>query len=267
MAKEYQEKLRPPEFITVYEYKGIVPTSFKHEKLMGIWQEAGYSFLFFRGDLSQEPNIDLLGYGKRHVFKYTDWIGGEFKPFCVGRFSIRPVWEEGRPGDLVLDPSVVFGSGLHPTTYHCLGMIDWIESLPTRAMDLGTGTGILAIALAKRGAHVIALDNNPLCVEVAKKNISINGLKDKIEVLLADLMEAHLDLPELVVANLGPVPLRKILKQQEARNVKIFIISGITRSFVGEFQDLLKGMGFSLIRHLDDGIWHTFMAERMEHVQ
>src|SRR5690606_36925377 len=79
-----------------------------------------------------------------------------FHPIKVGRFVIRPTWEayQAKPGDLVIDmdPGMAFGTGWHETTRLCLGLIEK-HYQGGRALDLGTGSGILALALGKLGAR------------------------------------------------------------------------------------------------------------------
>jgi ribosomal protein L11 methyltransferase len=134
-----------------------------------------------------------------------------FKPSMVSRrLAVRPPWSpfQGPEGVKVIqiEPGQAFGTGLHETTRLCLS---WMDDLLTEgcsletALDLGTGTGILALAMARLGVkRVVALDLDPLAVEAAQWNIRINGLEGKIQVL-----EGGLDLVgarrfPLVVANL-----------------------------------------------------------------
>ncbi|MFN3534745.1 MAG: 50S ribosomal protein L11 methyltransferase [Desulfatiglandales bacterium] len=256
-------KEEPPEFITVFQYEGKDPEPFKREGFMGLWKEGGQSFLFFRGDLSDERELGLSDYTAKYVFRYWDWVGGEFTTFSVGNFTIRPPWEPvTNPLEIVIDPSVVFGSGLHPTTRDCLSLIDRLPNIPQYALDLGTGTGILAIALARKGIRVIAVDNNPLCLEVASRNLALNKVGDSITLVEGDILSLELTFPELVVANLGPDIIRAILEKKDLRETKTLVLSGITRSFVGEIQDLMREAGFHISEHLSDHVWHTLFGEK-----
>lgn len=103
-----------------------------------------------------------------------------YHPLKVGRrIVVCPSWEEyaAAPDDLVLilDPGSAFGTGYHATTRLCLELLE--ESAPGRLLDLGTGSGILAIAAFKLGfTDLTAIDNDPVAVRVANENFAINGL-------------------------------------------------------------------------------------------
>jgi ribosomal protein L11 methyltransferase len=114
----------------------------------------------------------------------------------VGRRTvIQPSWldYDPAPDDIViqLDPGMAFGTGLHPTTQMCLEALEEFVSPECTVLDLGTGSGILAIAAAKLGAaRVLALDNDPEAVEVAYGNIAANGVREVVDVEQGSLSEA-----------------------------------------------------------------------------
>lgn len=98
------------------------------------------------------------------------------------RFVIVPSWLEyaPQPNDLVLnlDPGMAFGTGLHPTTQLCLQLLERHGQPNVRAMDLGCGSGILAIAAAKMGAQpILAIDNDPIAVQATIENVQRNGVE------------------------------------------------------------------------------------------
>ncbi|MCX7688491.1 MAG: 50S ribosomal protein L11 methyltransferase [Fimbriimonadales bacterium] len=107
------------------------------------------------------------------------------------RLRVQPSWSKRKPEPneqtILLDPGLAFGTGGHPTTALCLEMIDrWLQP-GMRVLDMGTGTGILAIACAKLGAaRVLAIDNDPLSVQIAQENVMRNGVSERVTVQLRD---------------------------------------------------------------------------------
>lgn len=106
-----------------------------------------------------------------------------YKPFRVGRhLVVRPVWEdyEAQPGDHVIsiDPGMAFGNGTHETTAMCLGLVEDLIHPGDEVLDVGTGSGILAIASVLMGAkRALGIDIDPVAVRVAQENIARNGLE------------------------------------------------------------------------------------------
>lgn len=123
---------------------------------------------------------------------------------------IRPSWLTYSPllGDTViqLDPGMAFGTGLHPTTQMCLVALEELVQPGMMVLDLGTGSGILAIAAARLGAgRVLAVDNDPIAVKTAQENVVANGVQEAVGVIHGSLDEA-LGSYDLVAANiLAPV--------------------------------------------------------------
>lgn len=124
----------------------------------------------------------------------TEWMK-YFKPIEIGeRLVVKPTWEEydNKEKRLVIDmdPGMVFGTGSHATTAMCLKIEEEIDIKDKTVLDIGTGSGILAIASGMLGAKsVMATDIDPLCVEYTMKNAALNGQEDKIEARVSDLTE------------------------------------------------------------------------------
>ena len=114
-----------------------------------------------------------------------DWLAEwkkRWKPTAIGRFVIAPPWTEAMDGDNILiriEPNMAFGTGTHETTQLCLSAIDRFYLPEDSFLDVGTGTGILAIAaakLGKNGTSVYGIDNDPDAVAIAKENAVSNGM-------------------------------------------------------------------------------------------
>ncbi len=134
-----------------------------------------------------------------------DWLESwkaQFAPIRVGPFFVRPSWSAARDEgtELVLDPGMAFGTGLHPTTRQCLEVVGELAIAGRSVLDVGTGSGILAVAAAKRGAaRVVAVDTDPLAVRAATDNAQRNGVRVEVREGSAGEVEGTFD---VVLANL-----------------------------------------------------------------
>lgn len=118
-----------------------------------------------------------------------------YKPVRISdRLTIKPTWESYEPENadeivLELDPGMAFGTGTHPTTALCLRVLERETAPGIDMIDVGTGSGVLAIAAAKLGARrVLALDLDPVAVASAVENVRLNGVGDRVDVAESDLL-------------------------------------------------------------------------------
>lgn len=208
-----------------------------------------------------------------------DWAESwkeHFHPLQIGAIWIRPSWEEGdAPAgteSIVLDPGLAFGTGTHATTRLCLmGLQEHLASGDV-VVDVGTGSGILAMAAALLGARrVVAVDIDPIAVRVARANVTVNRLRWAVEVLegsteAADrfLREVQPEGAQLVVANLLTpiiVELASSLAQMLAPG-GLVLASGIAAGQEGEVEAALRQAGLQIRgRELDEG-WVLVVAGR-----
>ena len=246
---------------------------------LGHWQEEGSSFLFFwapaeaevRMILRDQPQLSLLD--SCHM-PYEQWQGAVFTAEPIGRFFIVPAWESPAPADsagdtllpIVLDPGVVFGAGNHPTTRDCLQALDLLaaEGPAGTVLDLGTGTGILALAAARLGSpRVLAVDLNLLSARTAARNVRLNQLTASILVVQGRAEEA-IDCPaDLVVANLHGEVMLRLIDTSGFRQKQRFILSGLLRGEAKEIRRRLSRPDIRIVEEwVQDGIWHTFYGMR-----
>ncbi|HWK11250.1 MAG TPA: 50S ribosomal protein L11 methyltransferase, partial [Vicinamibacterales bacterium] len=128
------------------------------------------------------------------------------KPIRAGRLIVAPPWDVPKSGDvpvIIIEPSTGFGTGHHATTRLCLEMLQRLELRGARVIDVGTGSGVLALAAWKLGAaDVVAVDNDPDALENARANFARNGAGPSIDVILDTIHTLRLERADVVLANL-----------------------------------------------------------------
>ncbi|MBX6422489.1 50S ribosomal protein L11 methyltransferase [Thermosulfurimonas sp. F29] len=192
-----------------------------------------------------------------------------FRAFQVSaRLWVRPPWEsldlsEGKI-EIVLDPGQAFGTGHHPTTALMLRALDNLsfrKGIPKRVLDVGCGTGILAIAAAKLGAHrVVALDIDPMAREATRHNVLLNRVK--VEIFPGILDDLH-GVFDLVLANLSTWELHRLrysLRKRLAPGGLLFI-SGFLGKEIPEMAKSFREIGLMVVEEHRREEW-GFLALR-----
>ena len=186
-----------------------------------------------------------------------------YKPFRIGtHLVVRPTWEayEAAPGDLVieLDPGMAFGTGTHETTSMCMQLLEKHLQEGMRVMDVGTGSGILAIAAARLGAReVLAIDIDPAAVKVARENIALNHVQDRVRAVEGDLCKSEAMPCDLAVANIVADAIR-MLAAPLTRHLKkggLLICSGIIREREQDVLAAALAAGYAVADRLEKGEW------------
>ncbi|MDI6715869.1 MAG: 50S ribosomal protein L11 methyltransferase [Actinomycetota bacterium] len=200
-----------------------------------------------------------------------DWVESvkkHFKPIKVGKLLIQPTWETkpNLSSELVirLDPGLAFGTGSHPTTEGCLLSLQEVIKGSEIVFDIGTGSGILAIAAAKLGAKkVIAIDNDKLAIAVAKENALINHMTEKIDFTIKDFTEIDTIQADVVVANLTAPAISNLLPiiKEKIMGMKVFIASGITIKQRKKLIEVLREKGFRIEKVITKGEWITIVSK------
>jgi ribosomal protein L11 methyltransferase len=195
-----------------------------------------------------------------------------FPPLAVAqRFLILPPWEP-LPAQtdrlvIVIDPSMAFGTGHHAATQGCLEAIEslcFTHGVPTTALDLGTGSGILAIALAKLGVQTVwATDVDPVALDEAQKNIKVNHITSSIRLCQASLGQLPTPFP-LVVANLFASTLVALAADlyTAVERSGYAILSGIQIDQEAEMQVVYVPPTWHLARRLVKDDWVTLVLRR-----
>lgn len=198
-------------------------------------------------------------------YEEVDWNAqwrAHFKPRRIGRrFIVRPTWEavDALPPNLVitLDPGEAFGTGDHPTTRMCLAALEDAVRPETAVLDLGCGSGILAIGAKKLGAReVVGVDIEPVSVAVARTNGEMNHVE--IEWRVGDVLE---ELPgrqwNVVVSNIISATLISLspLAAQLVAAHGIWIVSGIIAANWEAVRAAAEREGFVYVSHEIEGEW------------
>ncbi|MBU1454302.1 MAG: 50S ribosomal protein L11 methyltransferase [Proteobacteria bacterium] len=260
----------------IYNFDRVDLEKIDDPDLIGTWIEDDTTILFFHKEKQALVDTICAQTEAKILYQarldYQDWEAGlDITTFTVPPLTVAPLWEaeqlivdeESIP--IRLDPSVIFGSGFHPTTRLCLQVItDLLTSHPAEIrtmMDMGTGTGLLSISAAKLGVkEVRAYDNNPFACSVAAKNMGLNDCQGQIQVLEADLRKA---LPEtgvdLVVANLYKGLLLDLFQNQDFWRAKYYIISGFIPSMEEELLAALPMDQLKLLERRKSECWRLWL--------
>ena len=193
-----------------------------------------------------------------------------YKPFYAGKhLVVKPTWEPFTPesGDRIIeiDPGMAFGSGTHETTGMCISLLEEMIRGGESVIDVGTGSGILAIAAALLGAgRVCAVDIDPDAVRVATENVEHNHVDNIVTVREGDLLKQTDEICNICVANIisdiiisfaGPL-------KAHIHEGGLFICSGIVRERTEEVRNALVNAGYDILKEEHRGEWTAFCCGR-----
>jgi ribosomal protein L11 methyltransferase len=190
-----------------------------------------------------------------------------FNTVRIGHVLIKPSWEDEDilPGDVVvqLDPGLAFGTGSHPTTEGCILLMQDVIKGGETVLDVGTGSGILAIAAVKLGAaRVIAIDNDPIAIDVARENAIENGVDKDIDLRVSEIGTLGSIRSDVVVANITAPVIVSIIPDiiNNVSGLKDMIVAGIMSEQKDFVADALIENGFSIARTFEKNNWVSMIA-------
>ncbi|MEP6807404.1 MAG: 50S ribosomal protein L11 methyltransferase [Chloroflexota bacterium] len=197
------------------------------------------------------------------------WKDG-YAPQRIGRVVIVPSWTSEPIGadevELRLDPGMAFGTGLHPTTRGCLLMLQRVSPMPSVVLDVGSGSGILALAALRLGAErAVCWDTDPVAVTATLANAVANGLGEHLAAHVGTLpAEPGGGRYALVLANLVAAVLIDFALPLAAHTASggTLVASGIIAQRGAEVLTALRSAGFELLDRLDDGEWISLRLRR-----
>jgi ribosomal protein L11 methyltransferase len=203
-----------------------------------------------------------------------DWAHAWKEFFPVLRVSPRlvvcPTWRSYRPrrGEAVirLDPGMAFGTGQHPTTLMCLRALEELLRPGMDVLDLGTGSGILALAAARLGAtSVLALDIDPQAVAAARENVRLNRLASVVQVEVGSLDERPRASFNLAMANISAAVIVEMAPAlaEVLQPGGVLIVAGFSAELAERVSSALARTGLVVERALADGDWRAHIARRL----
>jgi ribosomal protein L11 methyltransferase len=250
--------------------------------------EAGYAVVaHIADDASAAASVEsteralwhLQAFGLRRVGELrvrsvadADWAEAwkaSYEPQRVGRVLVVPSWASvaSGPGDvsITLDPGMAFGTGMHPTTRGCLTLLQEISPMPDRVLDVGCGSGILAIAALRLGAgRALGVDTDAEAVQATLENAERNGLADRLEASTATLPAEPAARYPLVLANLVAAVLVELAPSLAAHLAAggVLLASGIIGPKAQGVIDAMSVAGLRVDHRVDDGEWVTLRLVR-----
>ncbi len=210
-----------------------------------------------------DGRCEVIGVNER---EWADSWKQYYKPIRIGkRVVVVPQWEQYSPSDediiVKMDPGMAFGTGTHETTRLVMQLLEDYTKPSCKLLDVGCGSGILAICGAKLGAGACrAYDIDPIAVEVANENIRINGVDDKVSCDVSDLLaqvEYVSDGYDVVCANIvADIIIRMAPDIGKFMNVKgVLLTSGIISSRADDVICALTSAGLYVIEKREDNDW------------
>jgi ribosomal protein L11 methyltransferase len=216
---------------------------------------------------------------KYQTLEETDWATAwkeHYRPFRVGkRILIRPSWFDAEAGAetttesagtddvvLLLDPGMAFGTGLHPTTQKCLRALEQIVQPGQQVLDVGTGSGILAIAAVKLGAaNVLGVDIDELAVKTAVANAEQNQVSDQVVIWQGDLSSVPARQWDVVLVNILAPVIIGLLNNGGLMNYVAesgwLVLSGIIESQADDVEHAVAEAGGRVVETLSVRDWVT----------
>lgn len=248
MADELSELIRPfgQNSSVVIEQLGdpddLDPAALLPEVYLKIYLSEIVDSPMLRQELTEIATQQGMGEPTFRRIEESEWAEAwkvHYQPFQIGRsFWIYPQWEP-LPDDSVagnhvirLDPGLAFGTGQHETTQLCLEAIETLIKPGMGLLDLGTGSGILAIGAAFLGANpIVAIDNDPVAVRSAGENAALNDMADRIEFALGSAAAAPDRHYDVIMVNILAAVIMSMIEEEGLLELggpkTTFVFSGV----------------------------------------
>ncbi len=212
----------------------------------------------------------LISWREVHEEDWANAWKDHFHPVRVGeRLVVKPSWEDSPagPDDVVieLDPGMAFGTGTHATTAMALQLLEEVVRPGDTVFDVGTGSGILAVAAAKLGAGAVrAVDLDAVAVKVAGENVAANAVGDKVTVAAGDLLTGLSGRADVIIANIVAAVIIRLVPDVPGRlnDGGLFLAGGVIADRLGDVTDAILAAGLTVEKVLKEGEWTTILARK-----
>lgn len=202
------------------------------------------------------------------ISRESEWQRfGDFEPFQVGRFFIiqDEKFSDVPAGTIpiFIKPGMAFGTGLHPTTRMCMELLEGIPLEGKTGIDIGTGSGILAICMLKLGCHyVIGIDNDLVAISDARENASRSGVIDRLDLKVGDLLNDYDgENIDIIAANLLPQLMGPIFDKVRfiLKHGGYLIVSGFSNDDSEDIINMASSFNFTLQNALSKESWSALL--------
>jgi ribosomal protein L11 methyltransferase len=244
------------------------PVAIHEDDVNALWR------VFFRAAASRDAALAALGaeaeIGARAIdVPDEDWARRSqqnLRAIEAGGLIIAPPWDvpKGETPVIIIEPSTGFGTGHHATTRLCLRLLRTLELRGARVLDIGTGSGVLALAAWKLGAaDVVAVDNDADALDNARVNIDRNGAGPSIDIVQDDLSSLRIERADIVLANLTGAVLIRYADELRALAVDggYLILSGFAPQDAAVVRAAFKGL--DVIAERAEGEWAALSLRRV----
>lgn len=252
-------------------YQVIVPKDYSIERFyqvqgfLGCMEKEKVKILYFEKKESMKKLLEGLDLS---IIKEGDWVEKwkeYFVPVKMGSFTVVPPWD-AKSGNLIINPARGFGTGHHETTRLAATLIEEVlktDDSVKSLIDVGTGSGILAIAAAKLspGIEVKGIDNDDAALENAFENVVLNDLVCNVTLSNEPLFK-HEKQYDAVVANIISSVLYFLSNDLKKLSSKWLVLSGVLDAESDTFLKKMELDDFELIKKVKDNEWNGFLLKR-----
>lgn len=243
-------------------HRELVTAELRDAGALGLWERTHEIVAYF--DERAELDLQAAAGGRWELEPDRDWLAewkAGLEPVTVGRITVAPSWVVQRPDEdtIILDPGMAFGTGHHATTRRCLAALERVDLEDRSVLDVGTGSGVLAIAAVRLGArHVVAVDVQEDAVTTARDNAHRNDVT--IDVRHGSVGDAGPGPFSVVVANIATDVIVDLLERIVAVCSETLILSGIPSERTAVVTTALGDLAASVDRVDEEDSWVAITA-------